>query len=43
MKNYNMVLTETQQKDQHYLSGKIDRYEHLAGEEILSSGQRRVI
>ena len=25
------------------LSGKIDRYEHLTGEEILSSDQRRVI
>ena len=44
MRSYNMTLTEKQQKYQHYhLEKKIDRYEYLAGEEILLSNQRQII
>ena len=44
MRSYNMTLTEKQQKYQHYhLEKKIDRYEYLAGEEILLSSQRQII
>ena len=43
MKNYIMILTENQQKISALSSGKIDKYEYLTGEEILSSDQRRVI
>ena len=43
MKNYIMILTENQQKISALPSGKIDKYEYLTGEEILSSDQRRVI
>ena len=42
MKNCNMILTEKQQKFQHCLK-KIDKYEYLTGEEILSSNQRQTI
>ena len=42
MKNYNMILTERQQKSA-LSSGKIDKYEFLKGEEILPPDQRRVI
>ena len=38
MKNYNIILIERLQK-----SGKIDKYEYLTGEEILSSDQQQVI
>ena len=38
-----MVLTEKQQKYQHYQPKKIDKYEHLSGEEILPSDQSRII
>ena len=41
MKNCNMILTEKQQKFQHCLK-KIDKYEYLTGEEILSSNQREI-
>ena len=43
MKNYNMILTEKQQRYQHYKPGKIDKYEYLAGAEILPLVQRRGI
>ena len=42
MKNCNMILTEKQQKFQHCLK-KIDKYDYLTGEEILSSNQRQTI
>ena len=42
-KNFNMVLTEKQQKYQHYYPQKKDKYEYLTGEEILPSVQSRVI
>ena len=42
MKNCNMVLTEKQQKYQHYLE-KYDKYEYLTGKEILPSNQRQMI
>ena len=38
-----MVLTEKQQKYQHYYPQKKDKYEYLTGEEILPSVQSRVI
>ena len=43
IKNYNMILTEKQQKYQHYHLKKIDKYENLAGEEILPSNQREIL
>ena len=43
MKNCNMILTEKQQKYQHYHLEKIDIYEYLTGEEIPPPDQRRVI
>ena len=43
MKNYNMTLTEKQQKNPALSLGNIDKYEYLAGEEVLSFDQRRVI
>ena len=42
IKNYNMVLTEKQQKYQHHLH-KFDKHENLTGEEILLSDQSRII
>ena len=38
-----MMLTEKRQKYQHYHLKKYDKYEYLAGEEILSSDERKVI
>ena len=35
MKDYNMILKEKQQKISALSSCKIDKYEQLAGEEIL--------
>ena len=32
MKNYNMIVTETQQKYKHYYQVKIDKYEYFTGE-----------
>ena len=44
MKNCNTILTEKQEKSQHYLYlGKIDKYQYLASEEILPSNQSRII
>ena len=43
MKNYNMILTEKQQKYHLLSSGKIDKYEYLTGEEILPFNQRQII
>ena len=44
MRNYNMILTEKQQKYQcKNKSGKIDKYEFLTGEEILPFDQSRII
>ena len=40
MKNYDTILTENQQKYQHYLSGKIEKYEYVTNEGILPSNQR---
>ena len=37
MKNYNTILTEKEQKYQHY------EYEYLTGEQILPSDQSRII
>ena len=34
IKNCNVILTEKQQKYQHYHLEKIDGYEYLTGEEI---------
>ena len=42
MKNYNIILTEKQQKYQHIIR-KTDKYEYLAGEDILLSDQGRMI
>ena len=40
MKNYNMILTERLKK---FITGKIDKYEYLTGEEILPSNQQKII
>ena len=42
MKNYSMILTEKQQKYQHYHQIKL-KYEYLKGKEILSSNQGQII
>ena len=42
MKNYNMILTEKQQKISTWSTVKVDKYEYLAGEKILPSDQNRV-
>ena len=42
MESYIMILTEKQQKYQHYHLEQVDRYEYLTSEEILPSDQRRV-
>ena len=42
MKKYNMILTE-KQKISALSSGKIDKYEYLTGEEILSSNQSLIL
>ena len=34
-----MILTEKEQKYQHYYLEKIDKYEYFTGEEILPSDQ----
>ena len=43
MRNYNMILTEKQQKILLLSSGKIDKYEYLTGEELLPLYQSRII
>ena len=43
MINYNILLIEAQQKISALSSGKIDKYELITNEEILSPDQRRVI
>ena len=43
LKNCNMVLTKKMQKILALPSGKIDKNEYLAGEEILSSDQSRML
>ena len=43
MKNCNMILTEKQQKYQHYHLEKIDKYEYLTKEEIFPFNQRQII
>ena len=42
--SYNTILTEKLQKHQHYHLGKIDKYEYLTREEILTSNkiERRI-
>ena len=42
MKNCTIILTEKQQKYQHYKQDKL-KYEYLTGEEILLSTQRKLI
>ena len=42
IKNWNMILTEKQQKYQHSHPQKNDKYEFLTGEEILPPDQRGV-
>ena len=32
MKNYNTIVTKTQQKYKHYYQVKIDKYEYFTGE-----------
>ena len=43
MKNYNMILIGRLQKISALSSGKIDKYEYLTGEEILSFNQQQII
>ena len=43
MKNWNMILTETQQKYLALSSSKLDKDENLTGEKILPSDQSRII
>ena len=43
MKNYNRILIENQQKHQHYHLAKIDKYDHLTDEDVLSSNQSHMI
>ena len=43
MKNYNMILTEKQQKYHHYHPEKLIKMSFLQCEEILPPNQRRVI
>ena len=45
IKNYSTKLTEKQQTYQHYhfIYHKIDKYEYLTSEEILSSNQIQII
>ena len=40
MKNYKMILTEKQQKNQQYYQ---DKYEYLTGKGTLPSNQRQII
>ena len=42
MKNCNAILTEKQLKMSALSSGKIDKNEHVTGEEILLSNQRQI-
>ena len=42
MKNYNAILTENQQKYQHYCQVEIDEYEYFTGKKILPSDQGRI-
>ena len=42
MENYIMILTEKQQKYQDYHLEKIDKYEYITGEKILSSNQSQI-
>ena len=43
MKNYNTILTKKEQKISTFSSRKIDKYECLTGEEILTFDQSRII
>ena len=43
IKKSNMILTEKQQKYQHYLQVKLIDNEYLAAKEILPSDQSRII
>ena len=42
MKNFNIMLTDKQQKKLALPSEKADKYEYLTSEEILASIQRQV-
>ena len=43
IRNYNIILTEKQQKYQHYPQVKLINMNFLQGEEMLSSNQRQLI
>ena len=43
MKNYNTILTKKEQKISTFSSRKIDKYECLTGEKILTFDQSRII
>ena len=43
MKKHNTILTEKQQKYQHYHLEKHYKHVYFTGEEILRSGQSRII
>ena len=43
IKNYNMILIETQLKYQLYHQAKIHKYEYLTGEDILPPNQQQII
>ena len=43
MKNYNRILIENQQKHKHYHQAKIDKDDHLTGEDVLPSNQSHMI
>ena len=43
VKNCNMILTENQQKYQHYHPEKLINNEYFTGKEILTSDQNRII
>ena len=42
MKNYKMIITKVT-KTSIFLTDKIDKYDYLAGEEILPSDQSRIV
>ena len=43
MKNWNMILTQKQQKHQHHHLEIFDKYEYLTDKEMLPSIQRQII
>ena len=43
MKNYNMILTEKQQKHRHYHQVRIDKYEYLTDEELSKLNMKKIM